>query len=261
MAKNKKPDQYVQSLDRALNIIEKLIEVQEGLGVTELSNSLGLHKSTVYRLLATLNYRGYVKKDSENNRYKVGMKLLEVGSGALENLELRKEVKPYLQQIKKETGETVHLGILDDYEVIYIDKEETLATIRMHSKIGKRVPAHCTSLGKVFLAFSSPDLVEDMIRIKGLKKYTEDTITDQNEFKKHLQEVKDRGYAVDDQEMEEGIRCIAGPIFDYSGQIIAAFSISGPATRITEERMPDLFSIVKRYSDKISTSFGYKDGI
>lgn len=257
MEKNKKPDQYVQSLARALDIIEKLVELEDGLGVTELSNSLGLHKSTVYRLLATLNYRGYVKKD-RNDKYKVGMKLLEIGSNVLENIDLRKEVKPYIRDIQRESGETVHLGILDDLEVIYIDKEETAATIRMHSRVGRRVPAHCTSLGKVLLAYSSPDILQRLLREEGLPEYTENTITDEKRFKKHLEDIKEKGYAGDNEEMEYGIRCIAGPIFDYQKEIVAAFSISGPATRITEERVSELAQLVKKYTGEISSSLGYR---
>ncbi len=257
MTKNKKPDQYIQSIARALDIIEEVAEFKDGWGVTELSSRLNLHKSTVYRLLATLNYRGYVKKD-KNDRYKTGMKLLEIGSRVFENLDLREEVKPYMQKIQKESGETVHLGILDNLEVIYIDKEESQATIRMHSKVGKRVPAHCTSLGKILLAYSSSAIREKLVKEKGLVKYTENTITDEGLFKKHLAEIKEKGYAVDNEEMEYGIRCVAGPIFDYQKEIVAAFSISGPATRITEERINELVMVVKKYSGKISGSLGGK---
>lgn len=258
MTKRKKPVQLVQALDRALDIIEKLVQAENGLGVTELSNSTGLHKSTVYRLLATLNYRGYVKKDSMTNRYKVGLKLFEIGSFVLNNLDLRKQVRPYLKKLRKETKETTHLGILDQNEVVYIDKEETSEAIRMYSKIGRRVAAHCTSLGKILLAFSSAELVNRVIKEGGLSVYTENTITDPVEFKEHLNKVKKQGYAIDNEEQEEGIRCIGGPIFDYKGDIIAAFSIAGPTIRLTEELVEEeLSELIINYSNKISSSFGY----
>lgn len=256
MLKANKPDQLVQSLDRAINIIEKLVENNQGMGVTELSNSLGLHKSTVYRLLATLNYRGYVEQDAHSN-YKVGLKLFEIGSAVLNNIDLRTQVKPYLKKLRDETRETVHLGILDGHEIIYIDKEETSETIRMYSKLGRRISAPCTSLGKVILAYSDPELVNEIIEAEGLPSYTEHTITDKNKFRKHLEKIRVRGFAVDNEEQEEGIRCIGGPIFNYTEDVIASFSISGPTTRITEERINDLAQLIKTYTKKISAAFGY----
>ncbi len=253
-----KPQQVVQSLDRALDILEKLVERGGAYGVTELSNSLGLHKSTVYRMLSTLQYRGYVEQDKQGH-YKVGLKLFEIGGSVLNSLDLRERIKPYLKKLREETSETTHLGILDRYEVVYIDKEETSEPIRMYSQIGKRISTHCTSLGKVLLAYSSPEIVNEIIREEGLKKYTENTITDEKELKTHLEIVRKLGYAIDDEEQREGIRCIGGPIFDYNGDIIAAFSVAGPITRMTEEKIKELAEITLVYSQKISAAFGYKN--
>ena len=257
MSANKKPDQLVQSVDRALNIIEKLVQINKGVGVTELSNSLGLHKSTVHRLLATLNYRGYVSKDKQNNNYKVGLKLFEIGSIVINNLDLRKEVKPYLEEMMEKTNETVHLGILDQNEVVYIDKVESPETIRMYSKVGKRAPTHCTSLGKVLLAYSEEDIIKETIYNNELNKYTENTLVDPDELRKHLDIIKKCGYAKDNEEHEEGIRCISGPIFNYNGDVIAAFSIAGPNIRMTEEKIENLKGLVIDYSAKMSAAFGY----
>ncbi|AZO93761.1 IclR family transcriptional regulator [Halocella sp. SP3-1] len=254
--KNKKPQQLVQSLDRALDVIEKLVESNKSMGVTELSDSLGLHKSTVYRLLATLGYRGYVEQD-DYNQYKVGLKLFEIGGLVLNSLDLREQIKPYLKRLREETRETVHLGIMDDTEVVYIDKEETSETIRMYSRIGRRVCAHCTSLGKVILAYSKPKLTDQVIE-NGLKKYTDKTITDEIEFRKHIKEVFDQGYAIDDEEQRMGIRCIGGPIFNFNRDVIAAFSISAPINRMTHERIDELAEVVHEYSRQISAAFGYK---
>lgn len=250
------PAQVVQSLTRSLDIIEKLVDAGSSLGVTELSKSLGLHKSTVYRLLSTLVYRGYVEQD-RHGRYKIGLKLFEIGGIVLNNMGLRKRIKPYLERLREETKETIHLGIMDNHEVVYIDKEETSETIRMYSEVGRRVDAHCTSLGKVLLAYANKELPQEILE-NNLKKYTGNTITDKNELIEHLYKVKGQGYAVDNQEQEEGIRCIGGPIFDYKGDVIAAFSIAGPATRMTEDRVLKLVAKVKDYSNRISSSFGYK---
>lgn len=256
MSRRKKPEQLVKSLDRALDILEKIVQSEEELGVTELSNSLGLHKSTTYRLLATLAYRGYVSQDPKNNKYTPGIKLFEMGNMALNRLELRKEVRPFLTQLMHETGETVHLGILEDNEVIYIDKVESSQTIRMYSKIGKRAPVHCTGLGKVLLAYSPEDKVREIIN-EGLTPFTRQTITDEEAFREHLKEIKIQGYALDNGEHEDGIRCVAGPIFDHTGEVIASFSISGPTMRVTEEKVGEYIQLIKSYSSKMSRALGY----
>lgn len=253
-----KPNQSVQSLDRALDILERLVEADEPVGVTELSNSLALHKSTVYRLLSTLRYRGYVEQDIKTNNYKIGLKLFELGSIVLHKMDLRTQVKPFIENLMQETKETIHLGIFDDYEVVYIDKVESSETIRMYSKVGRRVPAHCTSLGKVLLAFAPEEVVRKTIESKGLPNFTETTITDPDSLQVHLKKIRELGYSIDNEEQERNIRCIAGPIFNYDGTILASFSISGPVIRMTESRVQELAELVKQYSGKISAAFGYK---
>jgi len=250
-----KPEQLVQSIDRAFDILEVLVENSDGLGVTEISQKLNIHKSTVYRLLSTLQYRGYVKKDN-NDKYKIGLKLFEVGSKVIDNIDLRSEVNPYLREIMRISEETVHLGILDDNQVVYIDKVESQNTIRMYSKIGRRNHASSTSLGKVLLAYSDKEVVEQVINEEGLKNLTENTITEENEFYKHLSQIKQQGYAIDDEEQEYGIRCIAGPIFDHQDNVIAAFSISGPVMRMTHKKVDSLKEVVKEYSKNISQALG-----
>lgn len=252
-----KPEQLVQSIDRAFDILEVLVENNDGLGVTEISKSLEIHKSTVYRLLATLQYRGYVKQNDEG-KYKIGLKLFEIGSSVINNIDLRKEVKPYLKEIMKISKEAVHLGILDENKVVYIDKVESQNTIRMYSKIGRRNHASSTSLGKVILAYSDKEVVEQVIKEEGLKELTENTITEENEFYKHLSQVRQQGYAIDDEEQEYGIRCIGGPIFNHKGNIVGAFSISGPVMRMTHEKVDSLKEVVKEYSKKISQALGYQ---
>src|SRR6056297_3164189 len=141
----------VQSVIRAIDIIELLSGKNKSLGITEISKQLNMHKSTVHRLISTLKYREYVEKNA-SGKYSLGYKMLELTSNMLDEIDIREKVKPYLKEIVEKTNETVHLGVLDRNKIIYIDKEETSKTIRMHSKIGRRVPLHCTSLGKIFLA-------------------------------------------------------------------------------------------------------------
>ena len=258
MKKNKnKPGQLVKSLDRALDILERIIEHDKPLGITEISQGTDLHKSTVYRLVDTLCYRGYLSQDPETGKYKIGMKFFELGSRVINNLDLRTQAKPYLNELEDKTGETVHLGVLEDTEMIYIDKVESRKTIRMESHVGKRVHTHNTALGKVTLAHLSREEVDRIIDKAGLPEYTENTITKEEELKTELEKVYDQGFALDDEESEKGIRCIAGPIFDHDGELIAAFSISGPANRMTKDKIEQIQETVKDYSLRISRAFGY----
>lgn len=245
----------VQSIMRAIDIIELLSEQNKPLGVTKISEKLDMHKSTVHRIINTLKYRGYVIKNSLD-KYQLGYKILGLSSDILDDIDVREKVRPYLKELVKLTNETVHLGVLDRNKMIYIDKEETTKTIRMHSKIGGRIPLHCTSLGKVFLAFKDKNLVKQ-IPNKDLIQYTSNTITEKAILKKNIDRVKKNGYAIDNEEHEEGISCIAGPIFNHNEEIIAAFSISGPTNRMTNKEIKKLIPVIKKYSKRISKSFGY----
>lgn len=258
MKENKKPDQLVKSVDRTLDILERLVEHSKPLGITEISNGTDLHKSTVYRLVDTLCYRNYLIQDTKTGKYKIGMKLFELGSKVMNDLDLRSDARPYLLELEEKTGETIHLGVLEGEEMIYIDKVESHQTIRMGSHVGRRVHTHNTALGKVMLAYLPESEVENIINMAGLPRYTENTITDKNVLMEELDKIRSQGYAIDDEESEKGIRCVAGPIFDHTGEIMAAFSVSGPASRMTHEKIDDVKGIVKDYSRRISKAFGYR---
>lgn len=254
---SKKPNQLIKSLDRALDILELIVGRENGMGVTEISRELDIHKSTVYRLLDTLKFRGYLEKNEDNHKYITGINLFELSSKVLNDIDSRVRVRPYLEELMQKTKETIHLGILDSGEIIYLDKVESTATIRMYSQVGKRVSAHSTSLGKAIMAHLPEEQVKEILQEKGMEKETKNTITEKEKFLKHLEKVRKQGYAVDDEEQEEDIRCIAGPIFNHRGEVVAAFSISAPITRMNETRMKELAELVVEYSQKMSRSLGY----
>lgn len=256
MSRNK-PNQLIKSLDRALNILELIVGNEKGMGVTEISRELDIHKSTVYRLLDTLKFRGYLEKNEDNHKYIAGIKLFEISSKVLNDIDSRIRVRPYLKELMQKTEETVHLGILDDGEIIYLDKVESTATIRMYSQVGKRAPVYSTSLGKTIMAHLPEAEVREILEEKGMEPQTENTITDVDEFLSHLEKVKKQGYAVDDEEQEKEIRCIAGPIFNHQGDVVASFSISAPINRMSKERLEELSGLVVKYSKKMSRSLGY----
>ncbi len=200
---------------------------------------------------------GYVEQDVETGRYKLGYKFLEISSRLLESIDLRTEAKPFLLELERDTNEVIHLVVYDQGEVVYIEKLEGNETLRMHSKVGKRAPMHCTSVGKAILAHLPLNIVLDIIDRKGLPMHTEKTITDKDEFLQELVKVKQLGYALDLEENETGITCIAVPIFDHLGKVVASVSISGPTMRMTDERLDRLKEKMMTAGRLISARLGY----
>lgn len=246
----------IQSVDRALRIITYVSQKKEGMGVTELAALLDLNKSSIFKLLSTLAAHGFIEQDSDTKKYKLGYKYLELSSILLESLDLRTQAKPFLKELEALTNEVIHLVVYDQGEVVYIEKLEGNETLRTHSKVGKRAPVHCTSVGKVILAYLPDDQVKEIIDKKGLTRHTENTITNKEIFLKELQKVRKQGYGVEIEENEEGITCIAAPIFDHKGEIIAAVSISGPSTRMSEKRLEELMPNIVHTGKIISKRLG-----
>lgn len=247
----------VQSVDRALSILELISYYSDGLGITEISEKVNLHKSTVHRLLGTLIYNGFVEQDKTTNKYKVSLKLYELGARRIENLDILKISKPYTQKLMEELNEVVHLVIRDRNEIVYIDKVEADNTIRMASTIGRRAELYCTSVGKAILAFLDDKEVEEIWNNSKIQRLTENTIVDFELLKKELKKVKEQGYAEDDEENELGVRCIGAPVFNHSGEVEGAISVSGPTIRVTKSKVHLFSKEVKKYADMISKELGY----
>lgn len=246
----------IQSIDRALDIIEVLAENQHGLGITEIAERIGLHKSTAYRIASTLVARGYASK-TEKGIYKLGIKIIQDVSGYINSLELQTEARPYVASITSELGLTSHLGILDGDQVIYIEKMDFFSNLRIYSTIGVRVEAYSCSLGKCLLSNYSASQVRSIMSSCSFEQFTENTVASIDELIEDLNLVRRRGWAMDDEEAEIGHRCIGAPIFDYRGDIIAAISASGPTAQITEERIEVVAEYVKKQALEISRSMGY----
>lgn len=248
----------VQSVDRALLILDILQENPKGLGVTELSYQLEVSKSTVHRLLMSLLKKGFVKQDEESQKYQLGLRLIELSQTVSDNLDIRKLASNFLYHLAKTTGETAHLVIMENNELVYIDKIESSETIRMFSNIGKRAPMHCTGVGKAILAFLPEEKIHQVIDEKGLQKFTEKTIIEKEAMLAHLQEIKKRGYSFDDEEHELGIKCAAAPIFNHNGEVVAGISVAGPIMRVDEEKLEKIASEVLIISKEISKLLGAK---
>jgi IclR family transcriptional regulator, KDG regulon repressor len=248
----------VQSLERALTILNKLSEYPDGIQITRLSEQVGLTKSTIHRLLATLSSMNYVVKDEETDKYKLGLQVLFLSRNLLNNSDIVTVSKPFLEKLSQEVNETVHLCIEDRGEVVYIDKIESTQTIRMYSRIGSRAPMYCTGVGKILLSGKNKDEFNELISNINFIPKTPSTITSKEEFIEEIEKVKSQGYALDNAENEVVLRCIAAPIFDHKGKIIASFSISGPSNRVTMDLINDtLIEKMKQYSIAISRNLGY----
>ncbi len=250
--------EIVQSVDRALSILELISDYNEGLGITEISEKTDLHKSTVHRLLGTLMYKGFVVQDTITNKYRISLKLYELGTKRIEDLDILNASKPYTKRLMEELNEVVHLVIRDKNDIIYIDKVEADNTIRMASNIGRRSPLYCTSVGKAILAFTDEKEVEDIWKNSNVQKLTPNTIIDFQLFKEELEKIREQGYAEDDEENELGVRCIGAPVFNFHGEVEGAISISGPTIRVTKDKVEKIAEAVKKYADLISIELGYR---
>ena len=235
VTKSTKPKNLVQSVERVSVILDVLGRYPQGLSFGDLSTKVDLSKGTTHRLLSTLAFLGYVRQDAETKKYNLGFKLVELGNRLLSQIDFRTEARSFLVDLAESTKETVHLVILDQNEVLYIDKVESNSNpkgLRMASMLGSRIPAHCSAVGKVLLAALPEEKLIQLVSSKGLPRQTENTITDLGALKEHLKLVRKNGYALDKEENEIGIRCISAPIRDQRGEVIAAISISTPVSRV-----------------------------
>ncbi len=229
--------------------------------MTELSKSLGLHKNNVFRLLATLASRGYIEQNLNTENYRLGIGIFNLGQKFVNKLGILKLSRPFMEKIVSEVNESVYIGILREGNVIYLDIAETQLPVRVVSRVGKDVPAYCTAIGKVQLAYSSEEEINKIYMGARLKRYTDLTITSLPVLKKELKKkVATDNYAFDDEEFENRVRCIAVPIKDYLGVPVAALSVTGPACRMTKERMEkEILPVARKYAREISKRLGYQE--
>jgi DNA-binding IclR family transcriptional regulator len=242
----------IKSLARGLAILTRLAEAPDGLRITELAGEFGVDKGSMSRLVRTLANHGFAEKDPETHRYVLGPQIVRLSRSLIKRMTLRDAAKPYLRQVVEATGECAHLAVIAQGQAFYIDQVESPASLRVSTGVGTLAPLHCTALGKILLAFADMPIGED------LKTYTARTITDPKMLIHHLQKVRGEGYAIDDEEYELGIRCIAVPVFDFRNKCIAAFGISGPTSRVTLEKIPELSHVVQEIGKALSARLSFK---
>jgi IclR family transcriptional regulator, KDG regulon repressor len=247
----------IQSVERALKILDLFDEHKSELKITEISEMMGLHKSTVHSLLKTLQVHSYIDQNPEDGKYRLGLKLAERGNLVINNMEIRKTARKYLLDLSTKTGQTVHLGILDGREGVYIDKVEGEQSIIRYSRIGRRLPLHSTAIGKVLLAYQPPNEIELLLKGYEFQYQTTSTILNEETFLKEIGKVKQQGFAVDDQENEQGVRCAAVPIFNGKGQVLAAISISTLISRVNDEEMNNFVHLLQTSCTELSEQMRY----
>jgi IclR family KDG regulon transcriptional repressor len=241
----------IQSLARGLKILEFLSQAQDGVSITELAERLGVDKGSASRLVATLASYGYAEKDERTRRYHLGSQVVSLSRSVLTRLPLREAAKPFLRELMERTGECAHLAVAAQGQVLYIDQVESPATLRVNAEVGTLNPLHCTALGKALLAFGDLQPQDD------LRAFTANTLTDPARLRKNLEQVRSQGYSVDDEEFDPGVRCIAVPVWDFRGKVVASMGISGPATRVTSARLTALAAIVLEVGKSLSERLSF----
>jgi IclR family transcriptional regulator, KDG regulon repressor len=247
----------VNTVSRAAVILDYLSN-KDDCGLSEISRNLNIPKSSAYAILSTLEHYKFIERDERSGRYHLGIKLIELGNRAQIELDICRIAKPYLNGLNAETGETVHLTVLDQDEVLYVDCVESKKRLRTYSVIGIKAPLYCTSVGKAILAFQSKEYINQIIEEKGLPRVTEFTITNKSKFLKELSKIRTQGYAVDNMEHEDYLHCVGAPIYNSKGEVFAAISISGPFLRITLDKVSELAEIVMTTTKEISRKLGFR---
>lgn len=242
----------IQSLARGLKILEIMADCENGIGITELADQMGIDKSTASRLTQTLLKDGFVQKAEDGRSYSLGPMLVNLSRSVITRMPLRETAKPFLKEMVEVSGECSHLAIYAQGKALYIDQMESPSTLRVNVEVGQLAPLHCTALGKVLLAFGTFPLPDDLAR------HTAKTITNVQKFEAELKAIREKRYAIDDEEFDGDVRCIAAPVFDFREKLVGAIGISGPATRLSLKRIEDLAPKIIQIAQQLSDRLKFK---
>jgi IclR family transcriptional regulator, KDG regulon repressor len=240
------------AVERALNILEAAANRREGLTNSEISHKLGIPKSSASYILRTLDRRGYLRRDVETGRYRLGLKILSLGGDARANLDLAEVALPFMQALQERIHLTIHLAVLDQGEAVYIEKVEAPGFFKVNTWVGRRMFLHSTSVGKCLLAWLPKSEVETLLRQQGMKKRTPKTISSLPKLLADLERVREQGHAIDDEENSLGARCMGAPIFDSLGAVTASLGVSGTLTQMDSANLPRIMDAIKETARRIS---------
>ncbi len=250
---------YNESVIRAFNIIEYLADCEDGVGLRTLARDLDIDASTAYRFLASLKELGYVRQDPDNSRYQLTLKFAWLSAKLLDKIQLRNVALPFLEELRAVTNETTHLAVLEDKQIVYVGKLDGHQPMQMRSRIGSRGYLHSTGLGRAILAHLPPPELEALLPRLEMRAMTKNTIIDMDAFHEELKQVREKGYVIDDEENEVGIRCVAAPVFDHLGGVTGAVSLSGWTITMTLDRATQLSADLLKTCAAISREMGYLD--
>ncbi|MBZ5646896.1 MAG: IclR family transcriptional regulator [Acidobacteriia bacterium] len=245
------------AVERTLEILEAVAHRSGGMSNADISRKLRIPKSSASYILRTLEHRGYLRRDPETGRYRLGVKVLSLSRGALTGLDVREAAQPIMRHLVEHNHLTAHLAILDGDEAVYVEKVDAPGFIKMDTWVGRRMEIHSTSVGKALAAYLDPEKIGAILKSRGMKKLTQRTITSPARFMKELEKVREQGYAVDDEENSSEVRCVAAPIFGVGGQIEASLGMTGTIHQISLEMLPKLAAAVKDATLRISHQLGY----
>lgn len=247
----------LSSVANSIRLLSSFSGEEDELAITTLAQRLGLAKSTVHRLASTLTSAGFLEQNSQNGRYRLGVALFELGALVRRRMDVANEARPHLRELLEKTGETVQLGIVDHYSVLYVYEMESRRAIRMAAAVGARAPLHCTAVGKVLLAFQPAEYIKDTLA-RGLTAFTDKTATRREAVLALLEEARSHDYAIDDEESEAGLRAIAAPVRNHNGMVIAALGVAAPVQRMNKKVMQTTVPTVMAIAQAVSTRLGYQ---
>jgi DNA-binding IclR family transcriptional regulator len=247
----------LSSVAAAVRLLKAFSEQQTEIGISDLARKLGVAKSTVHRLAVTLCTDGMLEQNPDSGKYRLGISLFRLGSLVRRRMSVSNEARPLLRELREKVNETVHLAVLDGNEIMYVYNLESTQAIRMRSDVGVRKPAYCTAEGQAILAFQPPEVIEDIIRA-GLAARTPQTVTDADRLKRVLEGVRQRGCAIEDEESELGMRCIAAPLRNDAGEVVAAIGLAGPVSRLSKKALAAYIPHVIETAAQISARLGYR---
>lgn len=253
----KDPNEYnVRAVERALQIMGCFDDEHPERGISDIAQAVGLHKATAHRIVTTLVNYGYLEREAEEQKYKLGLELTNLGYKVISRMDLRREAHPFMKQLVQEWDETCDLSIFDQGKVFYIDVFRGTRALTIAAAIGQRLPAHSTASGKLFLAYLPPKEL-DVLLDQPLTRYTEKTIITPDGLRRHMEVIRNRGFAIDNEEFEEGVCAISAPIFNRQRKVIAAIGAPSPISRMTEERISEMAEAFKAAGLAISRRMGY----
>ncbi len=246
------------AVERTIAILEAVAGRATGLSNAEISRKLQIPKSSASYILRALEKRGYLRRERDNGKYRLGVKVLSLGRGALSGLDVREIALPVMRLLMQHSGMTSHLAILDGSEAVYVEKVDSGGFIKMNTWIGRRMEVHSTSVGKALVAYLPESQVTGILRQRGLSRRTPRTITSTARFLRDLHRVRELGYALDDEENTVGVRCIGAPIFNAAGEVEASLNVTGTTQQINEQTLPRIADMVKEAARRISSQLGYR---